>query len=136
MADKQDVTLFEPVSSLRFLDSEQLVELGIMRRTTFLDNEHKIYSAVNNDKQILAYFKMGENWFSKGNVQRAIGYYRKVIELAPRLAIAYHRLAYILQEGGQYKEVIIIYKRLLSFTPNDIAVKQMLEDLSHIHVAA
>ena len=125
--DEHTVSLYDALHSVRLIDSEQLIELGIMRQVSFFENEYKLYSSTDNDKQLVAYIKMGESWFTKGNTQKASSYYRKAIELVPRLEMVYHRLAQILQKGGQYKEAIVIYKQLLSFTPNDIALKHKIE---------
>ena len=119
------MTLYDPIHSVRFLNSEQLIEFGIMRRANLSMETHN-----RNNQMLLAFVKLGEANLAKGNAQKAINFYRKVIKLAPNLEPAHHRLAQILQKEGQMEASYTIYENLQRQSPNDIALKYFMEELA------
>ena len=125
LAENHDMTLYDPIHSVRFLNSEQLIEFGIMRRANLSMETHN-----RNNQMLLAFVKLGEANLAKGNAQKAINFYRKVIKLAPNLEPAHHRLAQILQKEGQMEASYTIYENLQRQSPNDIALKYFMEELA------
>jgi tetratricopeptide (TPR) repeat protein len=65
-----------------------------------------------------AWFRLGTAHLELSAVDRAENCFRRVIELEPRLAIAYYNLGRSLELQGKDDEAIVIYRKLLRITPN------------------
>ncbi|MCX6044760.1 MAG: glycosyltransferase family 2 protein [Chloroflexi bacterium] len=131
IADEQALTLYDPAQSLRFQDSHQLIELGIMQRQPADDNPQESRTKLLMRRtQITAYIKLAETWFVKGDLQRVLAYYEKIIELDPQCLPAYLRLAYILQENGRFVEARSYAVQALTLAPDNIPLQNMADNLA------
>jgi len=130
LAEEPALILYDSAHSVRFRDSAQLLELGIMQQQSPLASQPKPNNnrAVSS-KQIPAYVNLGETWLAKGDAQKASAYYHKVIELDPHCVPAYHRLASIMQEAGRIDEALAVHEQALILTPNDFPLQLLVDDL-------
>lgn len=69
----------------------------------------------------IAYYSLGLALARKGEGERAIGEFRKALEINPRYAQAYRSLGDILSEKGEKKQAIAEYQKALAISPNYVA---------------
>ena len=75
-----------------------------------------------NPKAWMAYNNLGEIVLGDGQIDEAIGYYKKAIKLRPDYPEAYYNLANAIGRTGAYKEAIRLHHKALVLDPRFIKV--------------
>jgi len=85
--------------------------------------------------QVAEYSQNGVDLFNQGNIEEAIEFFEKALEISPSNDIIKGNLAYVFNEiaishytEGNYDNAIKNYKKALEFTPNDKTIKTNLDD--------
>jgi tetratricopeptide (TPR) repeat protein len=114
---KEAVALSEEAS-----DGERLMILGLQagaNADTKLQRDYyeKLAAAYPRDER--AHFLLGGAYFGQQDYGKAIGEYKKSVELAPDYAPAYNLLGYALRAEGQFQEAEQAFKKYIHLIPND-----------------
>ncbi len=73
----------------------------------------------NNPDSFQANFEIGLQYREIKDINTAMEYFRKTIQIEPRFALAYSELGVILGLKGRIREAIDTFKKGLSFSPNN-----------------
>jgi Flp pilus assembly protein TadD len=76
-----------------------------------------------NPNASLAHNNLGFVLERQGEIDKAIGYYRRAIQLEPNQDKAYSNLAFVLVSRGQLDEAVELYREHLRIKPNDANVQ-------------
>ena len=130
LSSQPNLTLYHPEHSVRFQNSQQLLELGIMQTETApkqqsTTSQHPLLKT----KQVTVYVKMAEAWLVKNQLEKGLAYYHKIIELDPLFVPAYLRLAYLLEESDRLEEALEYLNRAINLAPSDDNLQTMARQL-------
>jgi protein O-mannosyl-transferase len=99
-----------------------LLVLGVLtwrQSATYADPATFWRAAITaNPRAWLAHNNLGSALFEQGQVDEAIGHFRRALEIEPGFAKAHYNLAGILRDKGQVDEAAIHFQRALEIQPN------------------
>jgi len=84
-----------------------------------------------NPKDAEAYYSRGNNYYNKGEYDKAIINYSQAIQINPKFDNAYYNRGYAYKQKGDYDKARTNFQQAISINPNHALAKKELESLNN-----